>query len=61
MANYEPGNGTTAMGVTFGTGLCILHNVFSGDVLKTSLLAALGAIVSYATSLFLKWLWKQLQ
>jgi hypothetical protein len=44
------------VGTTSGTLLSIIPNIFSEDILKTVILAAVGAIVSFSVSLFLKWL-----
>lgn len=46
------------VGTTSGTLLSIIPNIFSEDVLKTVILAVVGASVSFAVSLFLKWLTK---
>jgi hypothetical protein len=43
---------------TSGTLLSILPNLFSVAILKTFVLAALGATVSFTVSLLLKWLLK---
>ena len=48
------GSSTTAVGTAGGTFLSILPNIHSDDVLKTVLLAALGAAVSFIISLLLK-------
>lgn len=42
------------MGTAGGTFLSVLPNIQSADVLKTVLLAAIGAIVSFTISLVLK-------
>ena len=42
------------MGTAGGTFLSVLPNIQSEDVLKTVLLAAIGAIVSFTISLVLK-------
>jgi hypothetical protein len=52
-ANISLRTGTVA-----GTFLSILPNLFSEDVLKTIILAALGATVSFMVSLLLKWIIK---
>ena len=44
------------VGTTSGTLLSIVPNILSEDILKTVILAAVGAIVSFSVSLFLKWL-----
>ena len=45
-------------GTAAGTLLSILPNLFSEDILKTIVLAALGATVSFVVSLLLKWIMK---
>jgi len=45
-------------GTAAGTLLSILPNLFSEDILKTIVLAALGATVSFTVSLLLKWIIK---
>ena len=47
-------NSHTLMGTAGGTFLSVLPNIQSADVLKTVLLAAIGAIVSFTISLVLK-------
>jgi len=40
--------------------LCIVPNLTSADVMKTMILAALGAVVSFMISILLKWIfWKR--
>ncbi|MBK7129082.1 MAG: hypothetical protein IPM74_03770 [Crocinitomicaceae bacterium] len=46
----------TILGTVSGTGLTVLANIGSSDIIKTVILAALGAVVSFGVSLFLKWL-----
>jgi len=46
------------VGTTSGTILSIIPNIFSEDILKTIILAVVGATVSFSASLFLKWLTK---
>jgi len=45
-------------GTASGTVLSILPNILSEDIVKTIILASLGAIVSFTVSLLLKWLSK---
>jgi hypothetical protein len=45
---------STVIGTAGGTFLSVLPNLHSEDVLKTILLAALGAVVSFSISLALK-------
>jgi hypothetical protein len=47
------------MGTVGGTFLSVLPNLHSEDVLKTIILAALGAIVSFIISMLLKYLIKK--
>jgi hypothetical protein len=47
------------MGTAGGTFLSVLPNLHSEDVLKTIILAALGAIVSFVISMLLKYLIKK--
>jgi hypothetical protein len=54
--NIESG---TILGTVSGTVLTVAVNVGSSDVLKTVILASLGAVVSFSVSLFLKWLVKK--
>ena len=49
----------TLMGTAGGTFLSVLPNLHSEDLLKTVILAALGAIVSFIISLTLKHLIKK--
>tara|TARA_R110002124_G_scaffold200733_1_gene367349 strand:+ start:351 stop:524 length:174 start_codon:yes stop_codon:yes gene_type:complete len=44
------------IGTASGTLLSISPTIFSEDILKTVLLAIVGATVSFAVSYFLKWL-----
>ena len=48
-------NGTKA-GTAGGTILTILFYIQSADILKTAILAAVGALVSFAVTLFLKFI-----
>lgn len=47
-------NSHTVIGTVGGTFLSIIPNIQSADVLKTALLAAIGAVVSFTISLVLK-------
>jgi len=53
--NIESG---TILGTVSGTVLTVLVNIGSSDVIKTVVLAALGAVVSFSVSVLLKWLVK---
>jgi hypothetical protein len=46
------------IGTASGTLLSVVPNILSEDILKTTILAVVGAIVSFAVSLLLKWLTK---
>lgn len=50
---------STKAGTIGGTLLTILVNINSADLLKTGLLAAVGAVVSFIVTLFLKFLIKR--
>jgi hypothetical protein len=49
------------LGTVSGTVLTVAVNVGSSDVLKTVILASLGAVVSFSVSLLLKWLVKKIK
>lgn len=51
----------TKAGTVGGTLLTIIVNIKSEDVLKTTILASVGAIVSFAVTLTLKFLIKKLK
>jgi hypothetical protein len=46
------------IGTASGTLLSVVPNILSEDIVKTTILAVVGAIVSFAVSLLLKWLAK---
>jgi hypothetical protein len=52
---------TTKAGTAGGTLLSIFANINSGDVLKTAILAAIGAVVSFGVTLLLKVLVKRIK
>ncbi|MEO6723639.1 MAG: hypothetical protein ABIN67_24945 [Ferruginibacter sp.] len=52
---------TTKAGTAGGTLLTIFANIHSEDVMKTVLLAAVGATVSFCATIFLKALVKHLK
>ena len=56
--NIESG---TILGTVSGTVLTVAVNVGSSDIVKTVILAGLGAVVSFSISLLLKWLVKKLK
>lgn len=49
----------TKHGTASGTLLIILANISSADIIKTIVLAAIGAVVSFVVSLLLKQLMKK--
>lgn len=53
MMNHVFDNNTKA-GTAGGTMLTILANINSGDLIKTAVLAGVGAIVSFGVTLLLK-------
>lgn len=52
---------TTKAGTIGGTFLSIFFNIDNEDLIKTALLAAIGAIVSFSVTLFLKFLIKRIK
>lgn len=58
MSNHQHIGGGTIAGTVSGTALTVMVNVGSSDVIKTVVLAALGAVVSFTVSVLLKWLFK---
>ena len=46
----------TILGTVSGTALTIVVNIGSSDIIKTVVLAALGAVVSFSMTVLLKWL-----
>jgi len=59
MSNHHNIESGTILGTVSGTVLTVLVNIGSSDVIKTVILAALGAVVSFSVSMLLKWLFKQ--
>ena len=60
MATTSQSSGTIA-GVAGGTLLSIAANLETGDVVKTAVLACVGAVVSFVVSLLMKWVTKKLR
>lgn len=60
MSSHNGHNGTL-YGTIGGTLLSVFANLSSGDVLKTVLLASVGATTSFLVSLGMKWLTKALK
>lgn len=52
---------STLLGTATGTVLTIIVNISSQDVLKTAVLAMVGAVVSFCVSYSLKWIVKKLK
>lgn len=52
---------STLLGTATGTVLTIIVNISSQDVLKTAVLATVGAVVSFCVSYSLKWLVRKLK
>jgi len=55
----HPNEHTTLLGTVSGTALTVAVNISSQDYIKTAILATVGAIVSFAVTLLLKWLVKK--
>lgn len=51
-------NVSLSMGTASGTVLSVIPNIMSADILRTVILAFVGAIVSFTVSLILKKLFK---
>jgi len=58
MSNHQHIGGGTIAGTVSGTALTVLVNIGSSDIIKTAMLAAIGAVVSFSVSVLLKWLFK---
>jgi hypothetical protein len=52
---------TTKRGTAGGTLLTILGNITSEDIIKTAILAAVGAVVSFGVTLLCKFLIKRMK
>ncbi|MBX9852687.1 MAG: hypothetical protein K2X86_13155 [Cytophagaceae bacterium] len=52
--NHHQNNNGTIFGTIGGTLLSIFANVDAGDIVKTAILAAVGAVASFGVSLLLK-------
>jgi hypothetical protein len=59
MTHHQMIDGTRA-GTIGGTLLSIIPNLNSSDLMKTAILAAVGALVSFTISILLKWVVKAL-
>jgi hypothetical protein len=52
---------TTAWGTFSGTVLTVMATIDSMDIIKTVVLAIIGASVSFCVSLFWKWVWAKIK
>jgi hypothetical protein len=52
---------TTAWGTFSGTVLTVLATINSMDIVKTVVLAIIGASVSFCVSLFWRWVWAKIK
>lgn len=52
---------TTRRGTAGGTILSILGNISSDDIIKTAILAAVGAVVSFGVTLLCKYIIKRIK
>jgi mannitol-specific phosphotransferase system IIBC component len=55
------GHGGTVAGTAGGTLLTIFANIHSEDIVKTAMLAVIGATVSFTISLLLKWISRKMR
>ena len=58
---HHPQDSTTAIGTLTGTVFTVAATIDTQDYMKTMILALVGATVSFAVSLFLKWLWSKIK
>jgi mannitol-specific phosphotransferase system IIBC component len=54
-------DGMTKRGTAGGTLLTIIANITSEDIIKTAILAAVGAVVSFTVTILLKLLMKKVK
>jgi hypothetical protein len=52
----EPISNKTFTGTACGTLLALTVSIDTGDIVKTAVMAATGALVSFCMTVFLKWL-----
>lgn len=57
-ASFTP---ASKAGTAGGILTIVLVNINSGEILKTVALAAIGAVVSFTVSIFLKWMIRRLK
>jgi hypothetical protein len=61
MENNANMGAPTKAGTVGGTFLVLLLHITSGELIKTAVLAAVGAAVSFGVSLLLKWIVKKVR
>jgi hypothetical protein len=61
MSNHHNIESGTILGTVSGTVLTVVMNIGSSDIIKTVVLASLGAVVSFSASVLLKWLAKKIR
>ena len=54
-------HGGTVVGTAGGTLLTVFANIHSEDIVKTVVLACIGAVVSFTISISLKWIARKLR
>lgn len=59
MSTHNNIESETILGTVSGTVLTVAVNMGSSDIIKTIVLAALGAVISFSVSVLLKWLVKK--
>jgi len=52
---------TTVIGTVSGTILSVVAMFDAGDIIKTIIMATIGAVVSFLVSRGLRWIWKKLR
>ena len=60
MAGFDHIHGETATGTLGGTALAVIFQFNGNEILKTALLAFVGAAVSFIATKFCRWLWKKI-
>jgi hypothetical protein len=59
MNMHHPQDSTTALSTLTGTVFTVAATIDTQDYMKTMILAIVGATVSFAVSVFFKWLWSR--
>ena len=59
MSGHIQGINVTCASTVSGTLLVVMANINTGEIIKTTILAALGAVVSFAVSITLKYLFRK--